>query len=51
MDRTNFILFPEYTDADGEREIHGAISIYRNNLIKEINNYAQVKGIQVIELN
>lgn len=51
MDRTNFILFPEYTDADGERETHGAISIYRNNLIKEINNYAQVKGIQVIEVN
>ncbi|KOO43054.1 hypothetical protein [Priestia koreensis] len=30
MDQTNFILFPEYIDADGEREIHGAISVYRN---------------------
>ena len=51
MDQTNFILFPEYMDADGEREIHGAISVYRNNLIKEINDCAQLKGIQVIDVN
>lgn len=51
MDQTNFILFPEYIDTDGEREIHGARSVYRNNLIKEINDCAQVKGIQVIDVN
>ena len=51
MDQTNFILFPEYIDEDDEREIHGAISVYRNNLIKEINTCAQVKGIQVIDVN
>ncbi|WP_255309542.1 hypothetical protein [Bacillus wiedmannii] len=51
MDQTNFILFPEYIDADGEREIHGAISVYRKNFIKEINECAQVKGIQVIDVN
>ncbi len=41
----------EYIDAGGEREIYGAVSVYRNNLIKEINDCAQVKGIQVIDVN
>ena len=50
MDQTNFILFPEYIDANEEREIHGAISVYRNNLIREINAYAQAKAIHVMDV-
>jgi len=48
MDQTNFIIFPEYEYEDGEREIHAAMAIYRNNLIKEINNYAKEKGINTL---
>lgn len=47
MDQTNYIIFPEYEDEEGEREIHAAMSIYRNNLIKEINDYAITKDINV----
>lgn len=47
MDQTNYIIFPEYEDEDGEREIHAAMAIYRNNLIKEINDYAITKDIIV----
>lgn len=47
MDQTNYIIFPEYEDEDGEREIHAAMAIYRNDLIKEINNYAITKDIIV----
>ena len=35
MDQTNFIIFPEYEDEDGEREIHAAEAVYRINLIKK----------------
>jgi hypothetical protein len=47
MDQTNFIIFPEYEDDNGEREIHAAESIYRENLIKRINEYALKKDIKV----
>lgn len=47
MDQTNFILFPEYEDENGEREIHAALAVNRNNLIKEINDYAITKKIRV----
>ena len=50
MDQTNYIIFPEYEGGDGEREIHAAIAIYRNNLIKEINDCATKKGIIVREI-
>ncbi len=45
MDQTNFIIFPEYEDENGEREIHAAESVYRENLIKRINKYASKKNI------
>ena len=45
MDQTNFIIFPEYEDEDGEREIHAAEAVYRENLIKRINEYATKKNI------
>lgn len=45
MDQTNFIIFPEYEDEDGEREIHAAEAVYRENLIKRINEYASKKTI------
>lgn len=45
MDQTNFIIFPEYEDEDGEREIHAAEAVYRENLIKRINEYASKKNI------
>ena len=47
MDQTNFILFPEYDDGEGGKEIHAAEAIYRDNLIKQINNYAITKGIVI----
>lgn len=50
MDQTNFIIFPEYEDEDGEREIHAAQAVYRNNLIKEINKYAVTKDIMIREV-
>ncbi len=49
MDQTNYIIFPEYEYENGEREIHAAISIYRNNLLKEINNRALEQGITIRE--
>lgn len=45
MDQINFIIFPEYEDEDGEREIHAAEAVYRENLIKRINDYASKKNI------
>ena len=45
MDRDNFIVFPEYTDNTGEREIPFSLSIYKGQLIKEINKYALDKEI------
>ena len=48
MDQTNYIIFSEYEDNDGNREIYAAKSIYRNCLIKQINEYATSKGISLI---
>lgn len=45
MDQINFIIFPEYSFENGEREIHAAEAIYRNDLINYINEYAIEKGI------
>lgn len=47
MDQINFIIFPEYEDDKGEREIHAAEAIYREKLIKRINEYAVTKGIKI----
>ena len=48
MDQINFIIFPEYDDGEGGKEIHAAEAVYRDNLIKKINEYAISKGIVVI---
>jgi len=48
MDEDNFILFPEYIDDDGKREIHFAISVYKEQLIKEIQNNAIGKGLKLL---
>ncbi|MBD5480198.1 MAG: hypothetical protein HDR14_13065 [Lachnospiraceae bacterium] len=47
MDQINFIIFPEYKYDNGKREIHSAEVIYREILIKRINEYAIAKGIKV----
>jgi len=48
MDHENFILFPEYQDKDGNREIHFAVSVYKQQLIKDIQNNAKKKGLKLI---
>ena len=45
MDQINFILYSKY--GEREREIHGAISIYRHDLLQTINSYAKNKGILI----
>ena len=47
MDQINFILYSEYEYGECEREIHGAISIYRHDLIQVINSHAKTKGILI----
>lgn len=47
MDQINFIIFSEYEDNAGVREIHFAEAIYRKMLIKKINEYAITKGIKI----
>lgn len=44
MDRDNFIIFPEYDDGENGTQIPFSLSIYKNNLVDEINRYAQKKG-------
>ncbi|MGM0842840.1 MAG: hypothetical protein ACQEWE_19060 [Bacillota bacterium] len=48
MDLDNFIIFPEYTyRGENQRDIPYSTFIYRQNLIKEINDYAQKQGIKM----
>ena len=47
MDQMNFILYSEYEYGEKGREIHGAISVYRHNLLQAINHYAEAKGIVI----
>lgn len=47
MDQTNFIIFPEYEDKNGNREIHAAEAVYKEVLIKQINDYAVTKNIKI----
>ena len=47
MDQTNFIIYPEYEGEDGAREIPAAEAVYRENLIKRINEYALTKGFEL----
>jgi len=50
MDQTNFIVFPEYVVDNGEREIHAAVAVYRNILLKTINEFARQKGIKIKDI-
>ncbi len=45
IDRDNFILFPEYDDGEEGIQIPFSLSMYKNNLIDEINRYAREKNI------
>ena len=45
LDRDNFIVFPEYDDGEDGVQIPFCQSIYKNELIKEIETYAKLKGI------
>lgn len=45
MDQLNFILYSEYENREIKREIHGAMSVYKHDLLRTINNYAETKGI------
>lgn len=45
MDRENFIIYSEYDDGKGGIMIPDSMSVYKNNLLDEINNYAKSKGI------
>ncbi|WHY01335.1 hypothetical protein [Neobacillus sp. DY30] len=48
MDHINFFIFDEYVyPEDGHREIHKTISIYKDNLIKLINEYAKKQGLKL----
>lgn len=47
MDQINFIVYSEYEYGEKGREIHGAISIYRHDLIRIINDYAVTKRIVI----
>lgn len=45
IDRDNFIIFPEYDDGESGIQIPFSQSIYKKDLVNEINKYAQQKGI------
>lgn len=48
MDQVNFIIYAEYTYREEKRrDINKAFSIYRNDLIEEINKEALKKGIDI----
>ncbi len=48
MDYYNFIIFAEDVYDAHRREINHVISIYRNTLLKEINTFAQTRGVNII---
>lgn len=45
VDRDNFILFPEYDDGRKGLQIPFSLSIYKEDLINAMNQYARGKGI------
>ncbi|MFD1851349.1 hypothetical protein [Oceanobacillus bengalensis] len=52
MDLQNYIIFEEYTyRKNGQRDIHHPISVTRNQLITQINNYAKKQGFAVMNYN
>ncbi|RLL48314.1 hypothetical protein D8M04_03320 [Oceanobacillus piezotolerans] len=46
MDLLNFIIYEEY-EINQKREIHYSFSIYKNKLIKAINDYAKKQGLLI----
>jgi hypothetical protein len=50
LDSLNFIIFPEYI-INNQREIPFSTSIYKKNLIKEINDYAITKNIIISNID
>jgi hypothetical protein len=47
MDRDNFIIFPNNIFFDNHREIPNCVSVYKDNLISEIDNFANKLGFVV----
>lgn len=45
MDRDNFIIYPEYDDGEDGVQIPFSLSIYKNDFLDAIKNYAEKKGI------
>ena len=48
MDQANFFIFPEHISPDNQREIPFSASIYRNELIAKINEYATNQDIKIL---
>ena len=48
MDQTNLIIYAEYVYNE-VHEIHNAFSIYKNNFLHEIENYAVARGLVLSE--
>ncbi len=44
MDTNNFLIFAENIYPDGHREIPYSLSIYKENLIKKIKKFGEIKG-------
>ncbi|MCT4688505.1 hypothetical protein [Vallitalea sp.] len=49
LDNINFLIYAENIYQDNHREIPYSISIYKDNLIRKINNYAHTQGLKVID--
>lgn len=45
IDKLNFFIFSEDIYLDGHREVSGCISIYKTQILKEIKEWAQSKGV------
>ncbi|MDN4619636.1 hypothetical protein QCD85_16120 [Paenibacillus sp. PsM32] len=48
MDQYNFFIYAENIFPDNHREIPYSLSIYKNDLIKSINRYAQLNGFTLM---
>lgn len=48
MDESNFFIYAENIYPDNHREIPYSISIYKNNLIQKINEYAYSRGLKIL---
>ncbi len=46
LDRLNFLIFPEY-EVNGQKEIPFATSYYKDDLLKDIHEWAKQQGLKV----